>query len=324
MKKLYIIGNGFDLHHGLRTHYYDFAQYLERSNNELFILLEKYISFPVNHNSLWKDFESNLANLDIDEILSDNSIYLPDIANDNFRERDLHVLPDMMEDFFQKLTEGLFESFLDFIQLVEYPGSASSKMIQLDINETFLTFNYTNTLERLYGVQKGKVTYIHNSAFYGLEPIILGHGINPNNFEDTLPEPPDDLAPEDYSTWYNEIESWDYSFDTGRETLQQFFNKTFKSTEKVIKQKQKFFEVIKQYDEINIFGHSLSDIDMPYFKEIYNQSRKDTIWKVSYYCLIEKKQHFIKLMELGVQPDKLELLELKDIQKNNRQLCLEL
>lgn len=324
MKKLYIIGNGFDLHHGLKTHYYDFAQYLERSNNELFVTLEKYISFPVSQNSLWKDFETNLANLGIDEILSDNSIYLPDIANDDFRDRDLHIFPDMMENFFRLLTEDLFQEFKDFIQLVEYPESASSKMIQLDFNETFLTFNYTNTLERLYGVQKGKVTYIHNSAFYGYEPMILGHGINPKNFEDKLPEPPDHLTQEDYSKWYDENVPWDYSFDTGRETLQQYFEKTFKSTEKVIKKKQKFFELIKQFDEINIFGHSLSDIDMPYFKEIYKQSRKDTIWKVSYYCLIEKKQHFTKMMELGVQPDKLELFELKDIQRNNRQLRLDL
>ena len=212
MKTLYIIGNGFDLHHGLKTSYYDFAQYLEKSNNELFTTFEKYISYPSNHNSLWSDFETNLANLDLDEILSDNSIYLPNISSDEFRDRDLHTFPDTMENLYQLLTEGLFQEFENFVQLIEIPKGAVSKMIELDNEATFLTFNYTNTLEKLYGVKRGKITYIHNSAFYGGETIILGHGINPKNFEGDIPEPPDDIDPEDYDKWFDANISWDYSF----------------------------------------------------------------------------------------------------------------
>ena len=322
MKKFYIIGNGFDLHHGLRTSYHDFAEYLEKSNNELFTTLEKYISYPSNHNSLWSDFETNLANLDINEILSDNSIYLPNITSDEFRDRDLHAFPNIMENFFQLLTEGLFKEFQDFIQLVEYPKGLSYKIVELDNQATFLTFNYTNTLEKIYGVKRGKITYIHNSAFYDAEDIILGHGINPKIFEDDIPDPPDGLEPEDYDSWYNENISWDYSFDTGKEALQQYFETTFKPTEKVIKEKQYFFDTINQFNEINVFGHSLSEVDIPYFQEIYKQSNSDANWKVSYYSLSEKKLLFEQMTKLGVNSNKLELIELKDILRNSKQLKL--
>jgi hypothetical protein len=324
MKRFYIIGNGFDLHHGLKTSYYDFAQYLEKSNNELFTTLEKYISYPTNQHSLWSDFETNLANLSIDEILDDNIIYLPDIMSDEFRDRDLHAFPNVMENFFRLLTEELFQEFQDFIQLVDFQESASSKMVELDIQATFLTFNYTNTLEKLYGVKRNKVTYIHNSAFYGAESIILGHGMNPANFKQVTPEPPDNLNPEEYDRWYGENVSWDYSFDTGRETLEKYFETTFKPTEKVIKDKQYFLQAINQFDEINIFGHSLSDVDMPYFREIYKHSKLDANWRVSYYSLNNKKHHFEKMTNLGITSSKLDLFELKDIQRNNKQLKLKL
>ena len=323
MKKLYIIGNGFDLHHGLKTSYWDFAQYLKKSNNELYTTLEKYISYPANHNSLWADFETNLANLNMEEILSDNIDYLPDIASDEFRDRDLHTFPNIMENFFQLLTEGLFHEFQDFIQLVEYPESASSKIIELDTQGMFYTFNYTNTLERLYGIKREKVFYIHNSAFYGSGAIILGHGINPENFKDKTPEPPDDLEPEDYGEWYNKNVPWDYSYDTGKESLQQYFNNTFKPTEKIIKDNISFFESVKDYDEINIYGHSLSQVDMPYFQEIYKHSNKETKWKVSHYNLNGKKHNFENMSKLGVSSNKLDLIELTEIQKNNRQLNFE-
>lgn len=82
MNRLYIIGNGFDMHHGLRTSYYDFKKYLYTNKNELHNTLEKFVSYPTSDEDLWAKFEQNLANLDIDEILSDNSDFLPNISSD--------------------------------------------------------------------------------------------------------------------------------------------------------------------------------------------------------------------------------------------------
>ena len=188
--KLYIIGNGFDLHHNLKTSYYDFAKYLKENDKDLFETLESYISFPIEDNCLWARFEENLANLDAEEILSEHTDYLPDYSSDEFRDRDRHAFPDIMDQFYKKLTEGLLESFLNFIQKVETPPSSEEQKLKLNKEAFFLTFNYTNTLEKLYGINKKCIKYIHNSAYYGSEQIILGHGIEPSNFEDKKPEPP--------------------------------------------------------------------------------------------------------------------------------------
>ena len=70
---LYIIGNGFDLMHGVRSRYTDFRDALGR-DSDLLYTLETFIHVP----DIWGDFENNLAYLDrgmmmgrLDECLDD-------------------------------------------------------------------------------------------------------------------------------------------------------------------------------------------------------------------------------------------------------------
>lgn len=321
-KKLYVIGNGFDLHHNLKTSYYSFAEYLKANNRELYDTLESYVSYPNNHNDLWWQFEDNLANLDADEILSENTDRLPDYASDEFRDRDRHVFPDIMQNYLELLTSGLIKSFTEFIQEVEYPESSEECIVELDINSLFLTFNYTKTLELLYGINKKKITYIHNSAFYGSEDIILGHGISPENFEEDRPEPPDDIEPEDYDKWYAENDDWEYSYDTGKEELWRYFELTFKPTLVTIQNNSLFFKSLKHIESIYILGHSISQIDLPYFVELVKSTNENVIWNVSFYNSKEKNKHLETLKSIGVKEGNIKQFELIDVQKNNRQLKL--
>lgn len=322
--KLYVIGNGFDLHHNLETSYYSFANYLKKNNIELYDTLESYVSYPRTHNDLWWHFEDNLANLDADEILSENSDRLPDYASDEFRDRDRHVFPDIMENYLELLTSGLIKSFTEFIQEVEYPESSIEYLLELDTNSWFLTFNYTKTLELLYGIDTKQITYIHNSAFYGSEDIVLGHGISPESFKEEKPEPPEEVDPADYEKWYAENDDWDYSYDTGKESLWRYFELTFKPTQTIIKNNSSFFNNLKNIESIYILGHSISQIDLPYFKELANSVNKSVTWNVSYYNSNEKKRHLETLKSIGITEDNIKQFELVDIQKNNRQLKLEI
>src|ERR1700753_1181866 len=104
---LYVIGNGFDLHHELRTSYFEFANYLKEHNISLYHNLESYISYPTSNNNLWSQFESNLANLDIEEILSEHIDSLPDYGSEEFRDRDRYVFPDTMEQLCEQLPTEL-------------------------------------------------------------------------------------------------------------------------------------------------------------------------------------------------------------------------
>ncbi len=321
--KLYIIGNGFDLHHGLRTSYFDFAKCLKENNRNLYDTLENYISYPSSDKDLWSRFEENLANLDADEILSEHTDTLPNYVSDDFRDRDRYVFPDIMDEHHQKLTTGLFEQFEGFIQKVEFPQTSFEYKIELDKQASFLTFNYTDTLERLYKVERKNIVYLHNSAFHGSEAIILGHGIDPVNFEEKRPEPPDDLDEEDFERWHDQHNDYDYSYDTGKENLMRYFKDTFKPTSEIIQRHNAFFEGLGSFKEVFVLGHSISSVDLPYFKKIITFVNQNTKWSVSYYNTEEKIRHLNTLKTMGLEEKNINLFELLDMQENNKQLKID-
>ena len=60
-----IVGNGFDVGHGLPSRYSDFKEWLNRNNNELFLFLEKYIDVS---GEWWNDFERNLSEINVESV----------------------------------------------------------------------------------------------------------------------------------------------------------------------------------------------------------------------------------------------------------------
>lgn len=93
-KKLVIIGNGFDLFHGLPTKYSRFKDYLEKNYNSFFATLSKY--FP--NDLLWSSFEEALAELDYSEIEDENSCYLIGYGDENWRDSANHDYQYMIEE----------------------------------------------------------------------------------------------------------------------------------------------------------------------------------------------------------------------------------
>ena len=64
---LYIIGNGFDLHHGLPTEYWRFKNYLEQVDREVYDWVENYIAIDED----WAELELSLADLDTENIVTE-------------------------------------------------------------------------------------------------------------------------------------------------------------------------------------------------------------------------------------------------------------
>lgn len=322
--KLYIIGNGFDLHHNLKTSYYDFAEYLKKNNNVIYDILESYVSYPTSDEDLWSCFEENLAHLNAEEILSEHSDRLPDISSEEFRDRDMHVFPDIMDEHYRNLTSGLLNEFEIFIQNVEISKAAFEYKVELDKSAYFLTFNYTNVLESLYNIERKDIVYIHNSAFYGSEQIVLGHGVDPANFEKKKINPPDNLNAEELERWNEEHDDYDYSYSTGKDNLMKYFKDMFKPTNEIIKKHNSFFKKLVSTNEIFIFGHSISSVDLPYFKEVIKSVNHDAKWNISYYNTEERNKHLTTLKGLGLKEENITLFKLEDIQENNKQLKIDL
>lgn len=273
---LYIIGNGFDLHHKLKSQYSDFKAYLQMTDSSLEYLLN--MSFSKD---LWSDFENHLATLNINEIFSDNDDLLPD--EDSDRDGDKYIFPDKLEQIKEDLTTGLKNALRDWILDLNYPSNVNNLLLDLDKNASFLSFNYSNTLESLYKVKPEQITYIHNKARsekHLFKPdeldylkddsdIIIGHAVkNPRISVPTFNS-------KGFKTYY--------AYEEGFDALKPYFQKSFKNSTQIISDNSFFFDNLSNIEKIIIIGHSLSNVDMQYFKTISKRAINVKEWKITYY-----------------------------------------
>ncbi|MCA1537705.1 hypothetical protein I6F21_34890 [Bradyrhizobium sp. NBAIM03] len=70
---LYIIGNGFDLHHGIQSSCRAFGEYLKAVDHATYQVVERY--FDVNA-AVLAEFEARLAHFDSDTLIEDASDFL--------------------------------------------------------------------------------------------------------------------------------------------------------------------------------------------------------------------------------------------------------
>ena len=71
--KLYIIGNGFDLQHGIPSEYCDFKAFVHERNPYLLKSVEEYL--PAGDD--WRHLENALAAIDVDSIVESLENLMP-------------------------------------------------------------------------------------------------------------------------------------------------------------------------------------------------------------------------------------------------------
>lgn len=309
--KLYVTGNGFDLHHGLDTSYFSFGYFLRSHQHDLYDKLVEFVGFTDlpeeleqldrGEHPLWCEFESNLSKLNSQAVLDAFTDYLPNIGEPNFRDRDWHAFDIEMQRILENLTDGLFAQFKSFISQVKYPKLNKDEILQLCNDALFINFNYTNTIERYYGTKNSKILYIHGNVSLPGDKFILGHGVDSKNFEEHQAEPPTDVIDEELDQWYQYMsDNYDYAYESGKQTLNRYFTHSFKNTKEVISSGQTFFSKLNAVNEIIIVGHSLSEVDMPYFSAIKQYVRPDSTWTATYYLENERKKHLHALQSIGI------------------------
>ncbi|MEN2400619.1 bacteriophage abortive infection AbiH family protein [Flavobacterium sp. MC2016-06] len=314
MKTLYIIGNGFDIYHGLDTKYQSFGMFLQKKHKNLYDNLIQYYDLPEldpddedsYYDPLWSDFENALANLNFEYILEENSDYLPDIASDEFRDRDLHAFQQVMEILVDDLTSKMYDAFKEFISNVIFPANINGRKLKIEPNALFLNFNYTDTLEKYYECKESQILYIHNKATSD-DILVLGHATDPDSFIEEDKKPPIDATEDEYFQWQQEMEdNYDYSYDSGKDELLSYFKKSYKSTDEIINDNYSFFSKLKNIENIVILGHSLSNVDQPYFKKILQSLENPNVsWSASYYG--DAQPIYENLILIGVNKEKINL-----------------
>ena len=310
--KLYITGNGFDLHHGLDTSYFSFAYFLRSRQRDSYNNLVDFVGFtdlPENldklkkdEHPLWCEFERNLAGLDSQAVFDAFTDYLPNLGDPDFRDRDWHAFNIEMQRIFENLTDGLFTQFTSFISRIKYPELTADKKLQLCNNAIFINFNYTRTIECYYGIKSSQILYIHGNASLPGDRLILGHGIDPKNFKEHPQEPPTDVTNHELEQWYQHMsDNYDFAYESGKRFLNQYFTRSFKNTEEVMSAGQAFFSQLNAVNEVIIVGHSLSAVDMPYFAAIKQHVQPNSTWTATWFLEKEREQHRHALQSIGIE-----------------------
>lgn len=283
---LYIIGNGFDLHHGIPSQYKQFGEYVKKTDQMLYDLIEENLAFD---KSFWNEFESRLATLDTEDLLANLDVGLASYGADDWSDSYHHNFQQEVARIVTSLSTELQSTFTEWIMQLPIPDRTviSDNLLSLDKSARYLNFNYTPTLQSVYDIPNNQVLHIHGSVNDPHESFILGHGYVPENLD-----PYRDISnPEDTDTRWIE----------GRIEADSYFKRTFKETGSVIESYKSEFEALSSIDYIIVLGHSLSDIDMPYLKEIVSNINVNTTrWTIAYRSKKSNAQDTMNF--LGIPP----------------------
>lgn len=309
--KLYIIGNGFDLHHGLKTGYLDYKKYLEKNNPALLkaFCSFPYLTHPEDDYELWTDLETSLT-FDYQGFSSEYFSNLveekyPNLTSDtDYTWDEIATETDVMTEFIHDFTGPVFYNWLSQIQINSVLPDAH---LDLSIDSRYVTFNYTSTLETVYHLAPENIFHIHG-YLDEINPsdLLSGSSIIPttNTLEYEVVEPIR-IPPINNHTVRSSIQFG--SIHNNPNDIREFFSHQFQSDdyygasiEPAVEHIFEFctasskdlssnYDVLKGFidddriDEIVVMGHSFDGIDSKYYTDILFEKFKHCKWVVYYH-----------------------------------------
>lgn len=280
--RVVLIGNGFDLHHGLESSYWHYKEWLKGTHPDLLRKLECYIDVS---GEWWNDFERNLAEFDIMKIIKECPHVYP--------THDFRFPPALAYSsnwFFDALRKDLTDSFVEWVKTI----TRKEPFGRIDLPEAklYLSFNYTDTLERTYGIYEERILYLHGKALRG-DKLIFGH--NKSHFE----------IERDYMRKHGlrEIESFN---DTGPVISDEEYELSQKVSfldkfpyAQIVKYSDILQPAIKSSCEIVSFGLSFSAADSQYLEWIVDQN-SNLRWNVSWHSSEDKEKQEAFFHQMGI------------------------
>ena len=162
MAKLYILGNGFDLAHGLETKYSDFRKWLSRKCNRLLFYILIYNEMGVFSQKLdgnWANIENCLKlNLSrIDEI--NNAFSKVDFSSYTFATK---FFKSSIYGTILKVFKNKFRSWVKEIEKqINKKELKIKEIFDFSADDKFISFNYTSTLQIVYKIADANIRQIH-------------------------------------------------------------------------------------------------------------------------------------------------------------------
>jgi len=301
MTQLFIIGNGFDLHHNLSTSYSSFADFAFKNSAQtynqisaLFLASREYMGFDTSENDddfvydRWCDFEACLGLLD-EESFGEH-------ANEDISEymEVLGMAEHLINQFIDDIA-SILEVFRRWVHNIDLDEGKKGNF-QFGSSAAFINFNYTETLERYYQIGIDRIYYIHGSRVNN-DNLIVGHDESP-----PLPQSKHDLPDFQHNPFY------------------AYLRKTKKPVEEILEPLKSWLKALPEIKRISVWGHSLGRVDWPYFKaisEIYPSAK----WDFSYYRVGELADIIQFYQMLGLQKSNIQAVATLEEFERDKDTC---
>lgn len=282
---------------------------------------------------LWNDFERYLGELNRERVFDfmDEELSELDEEEDGFYTN-FDALIGWVSDIVKECSVEMQYHFHRWINTVHYEKGFRKKMLLLDGNAAFLNFNYTLFLETEYGIPREQIVYIHGERRQKFGKLVLGHRAenaeaafdewihknrNKRRYRPNLKGKNGRYFANDklvYLAFFAEDEAkgrWRlpvryYAADLIEERLEDYYKENVKRCGEIIDRNLEFFKSLRELQEITVLGHSLGDVDLPYFRAILDHvvAPEDLKWKFSYHtdadkCRIKRFCRQLKIPEAG-------------------------
>jgi hypothetical protein len=91
--------------------------------------------------------------------------------------------------------------------------------------------------------------------------------------------------------------------------LIEYYDATTKKSDDVIKDNKDKFEKFRYIENVVVIGHSLSQVDYPYFREIikHNQNAAAMNWHISWYSSGDLKRIKQFVLEMNISNSKVKI-----------------
>lgn len=271
MSSLYILGNGFDIAHGLKTSYEDFHQWLlNDSRHRCFVdgFEKLYPNVCKDGTKEWNNIESALGAFSMSDVKQFDENYNYCSKEQEETSKSTYIVGSNVKSVIVVLAHLL----MAWAKSIKYSVAKPKEPFNSLFNATdyFVTFNYTMTLEKVYSISPDKVFHIHGSIFNPNEELIIGYC--PNSDENM---------------------SFQASLNpSNEEKLHILMTNMIKPIKFCIDRLHNSSDgALQNIDKVIIYGHSCSEVDKPYFVEI-SKMISDTAKWVYYYHNPTAKTHF--------------------------------
>ena len=179
----------------------------------------------------------------------------------------------MRLEYLKKLTRDCFREWVESIDV-----SNVKPVLDLPDTASFITFNYTPTLEYVYGVRPDRILHIHGCVLDKNQPLQFGSpDNNPNELQKMLEDK------------YGMDDLYSATIQQGVTVACDRCADTWKNIEGNYDALNHFLDTLTKINTVIIMGNSFDKVDKPYYRDVLAPRYRDAEWVFCEYKPNENK-----------------------------------